>query len=92
MPESSSRVTFQPPLALTLGDAAGIGPEIIVKLHDQGLPAACVVYGDPGALSRAVDLLNQPLRIIELATIDEIHHYTHATDCIFVRPTHLALP
>ncbi len=92
MPESSSRVTPHPPLALTLGDAAGIGPEIIVKLHDQGLPAACVVYGDLGALSRAVDLLNQPLQIIELATVDEIHQYTNETNCIFVRPTQPALP
>ena len=48
------------PLAMTMGDAAGIGPEIIVKLHDKGLAAPCVVYGDTGALRRACALLNAP--------------------------------
>lgn len=34
-----------------MGDAAGIGPEIIVKLHvDQTLPVPTVVYGDAGVL------------------------------------------
>ena len=26
------------PLAITLGDPAGIGPEIVVRLFQQGLP------------------------------------------------------
>ncbi len=45
----------RPPLALTLGDPAGIGPEIVVKawraLREQG--PAFVVFGDPAALSDA---------------------------------------
>jgi len=41
------------PLAITMGDAAGIGPELILKLFAEGLPHPAVVYGDAGALRAA---------------------------------------
>ncbi len=45
------------PLGITMGDAAGIGPEIILKLFHQGLDHPAVVYGDIGVLQRcATDL------------------------------------
>ena len=40
------------PLAVTLGDACGIGPEIVVKAALRS-PEPFVVYGDVGALQRA---------------------------------------
>jgi 4-hydroxythreonine-4-phosphate dehydrogenase len=80
------------PLALTLGDAAGIGPEIVIKLHLAGLPAPCVVYGDAGALRRAVAALEAPLRVIELTDVSTLATYAHEVGCLFVRPTHPALP
>lgn len=45
------------PLAFTLGDAAGIGPELIVKLFAEGLPHPAVVYGDVGVLQRTIGVL-----------------------------------
>ncbi|CAM5195213.1 4-hydroxythreonine-4-phosphate dehydrogenase OS=Castellaniella defragrans OX=75697 GN=pdxA PE=3 SV=1 [Castellaniella defragrans] len=45
------------PLAFTMGDAAGIGPELIVRLFAQGLPHPAVVYGDAGILRRTCDAL-----------------------------------
>ncbi len=48
------------PIAITMGDAAGIGPEIIVKLFAHGLPAPAVVYGDAGILQREVARLMPP--------------------------------
>ena len=45
------------PIGITLGDAAGIGPEIIAKLFADGLPFPGVVYGDAGALQSAIDTL-----------------------------------
>ncbi len=44
------------PIAVTLGDAAGIGPEIIAKLFQQrGAQArGCFVVGDAGVMRRAV--------------------------------------
>ena len=80
------------PLALTLGDAAGIGPEIVIKLHLTGLPAPCVVYGDAGALRRAVAALEAPLRVIELTDVSTLATYAHEVGCLFVRPTYPALP
>jgi len=55
------------PLLLTMGDAAGIGPEIIVRAFLQGDAADCVVVGDPQVLRRAAALLPQapPLAVID---------------------------
>jgi len=52
-----------------MGDAAGIGPEIVVKACAQGLSAPCVVYGDAGALRRAAMQLGARLDITEIADI-----------------------
>jgi 4-hydroxythreonine-4-phosphate dehydrogenase len=41
------------PLLLTMGDAAGIGPEIIVRAWQAGELADAVVIGDTGVLRRA---------------------------------------
>ena len=41
-----------------MGDAAGIGPEIIVKLFAAGLPYPAVVYGDAGVLEATIEQLN----------------------------------
>ncbi len=42
------------PIAITMGDAAGIGPEIIAALFAQGLSEPALVIGDAGALRRGV--------------------------------------
>ncbi|MEO7009336.1 MAG: 4-hydroxythreonine-4-phosphate dehydrogenase PdxA [Caldimonas sp.] len=44
------------PLALTLGDVCGIGPEIIAKFFREPASAGCVVIGDVAALRRAAAL------------------------------------
>ena len=59
-----------PPVGITMGDAAGIGPEIVVKACAQGLNAPCVVYGDAGALRRAAGALGARLKITEIAHAD----------------------
>ncbi len=41
------------PLLVTMGDAAGIGPEIVVKAFQAGELADAVVLGDPAVLRRA---------------------------------------
>ncbi len=47
------------PLLLTMGDACGIGPEIIVKAFAEGEAEGCVVIAEPQVLRRAVQLLGQ---------------------------------
>lgn len=61
------------PVGITMGDAAGIGPEIIVKAYAQGLNAPCVVYGDAGALRRAAVLLGARLEVVEVPGIGAAH-------------------
>lgn len=45
------------PLLLTMGDAAGIGPEIICRAFADGHAAGCVVVGDAAVLARAARLV-----------------------------------
>jgi 4-hydroxythreonine-4-phosphate dehydrogenase len=52
--------TSQPLLALTMGDACGIGPEIIAKYwqeHDPDAARSLLVVGDLGVMLRAVSWL-----------------------------------
>lgn len=51
------------PVGITMGDAAGIGPEIVVKAWAAGLAAPAVVYGDPGALRRAAAALGADVAV-----------------------------
>jgi 4-hydroxythreonine-4-phosphate dehydrogenase len=79
------------PVALTLGDAAGIGPEIVIKLHAQGLSAPCVVYGDLGALQRAALMLSLPVQCIAIDTPERVPLQPRPGQ-LYVRSTHPALP
>lgn len=45
------------PIGFTMGDAAGIGPEIIVKTYSAGLSGPAIVYGDVGVMQNAVSAL-----------------------------------
>jgi len=52
------------PIAITMGDACGIGPEIVLKACAALDGArALVVYGDPGVLRREADRLGLPMRV-----------------------------
>jgi len=63
------------PIAITLGDAAGIGPEIIAKAYRQApeLLQGCFVVGDAPTLRRATQLISDggipmPLTVLEAAS------------------------
>ena len=52
------------PIAITMGDACGIGPEIIAKLYaDVAALPPTLVLGDKGRIERAVQLLALPLTV-----------------------------
>lgn len=65
---------FRPRIALTLGDVAGIGPEVVVRawgspeLHKWCQP---VVVGHPEVLRRAVRLVGVPLEVYAVDRIDD---------------------
>lgn len=48
------------PLLLTMGDAVGIGPELIVRAALAGHTAGCVAVADPAVLSRAASTCVPP--------------------------------
>lgn len=56
------------PLLLTMGDACGVGPEIIVKAHAEGAADDCLVVGDPQVLARAARVLDLMLPLALLAS------------------------
>lgn len=61
------------PLLITMGDAAGIGPEIIVRAFQRGAAAACVVVGDVPVMRRAVALCAEPaLRVAHIEGPDDL--------------------
>ncbi len=65
----SSREAFRPFLGLTIGDPAGIGPEIVAKaVTQEGVRAACrvLVIGEAGIVRRAIRLcrLDLPVRAV----------------------------
>lgn len=51
------------PIAITMGDPAGIGPEIVGKLFREGLPAPALVVGDEAILRRALGIVAPDLSI-----------------------------
>jgi 4-hydroxythreonine-4-phosphate dehydrogenase len=52
------------PIAITMGDPCGIGPEIVAKLYmDAATLPPTLVLGDEGLIRRAVRLLGLPLNV-----------------------------
>jgi 4-hydroxythreonine-4-phosphate dehydrogenase len=54
-----------PPTAVTMGDPAGIGPEIIAKLVRDRPSAALLVVGDVGVMGRAARLIGTEIGVRE---------------------------
>ncbi|MEM8728535.1 MAG: 4-hydroxythreonine-4-phosphate dehydrogenase PdxA [Pseudomonadota bacterium] len=55
------------PLAITMGDPSGIGPEIIVKSFAAGRAGVCIVLGSPSVLREAVSAIGLDLSVREIA-------------------------
>jgi len=77
------------PVAVTMGDPAGIGPEIVAKAFaDPDLAVPTIVVGDAGILSRTVDSLGLSVRLREIVAPREA---TPSKDVMCVIPAS-ALP
>ncbi|GAB7389139.1 4-hydroxythreonine-4-phosphate dehydrogenase PdxA [Bacillaceae bacterium] len=78
--------SYRPAIAITIGDAAGVGPEIALKaLQDPKLYAQCrpLLVGDMDVLAFYIDLLHLPLR---LHPIDEVAAARFAWGTVDVLP------
>lgn len=74
-----------PVIAITMGDAAGVGPEIIAKaLADPDVFGWCrpVVIGDAGRLRRAVELTDTALDVRVVDGPAEAEYATGTIDCV----------
>lgn len=73
----------RPRLLITMGDVAGIGPEIIARAWPQ-LNALCrpVVVGDVDWLRRAVDLVKSPAVVQEILDLDTIEPGANLIPCL----------
>ncbi len=70
LPEEAIGLSTLPLLAVTMGDPAGVGPEVILKaLAGQDVFAVCrpLVVGSAGALARALGWLRLPLAVKPVA-------------------------
>src|SRR3990170_5717727 len=85
-----------PPLvAVTMGDPAGVGPEIIAKTFaDPGFHArnCALVVGDAGMLERAAQLLGLQLRINEIPEPEDAAFEPETADVLQVGELPLDLP
>lgn len=64
----------RPILAITMGDAAGCGPEIIVKaLADENIYNNCrpLVFGDANRMKLAASILRSPVQIASVSEVQE---------------------
>jgi len=62
-------------IAITMGDAAGIGPEIIVKaLLQKQIYSIChpLVVGEGATMQEAIKLVNRPLKLHPIKTTTEL--------------------
>ena len=51
-------------LAISTGEPAGIGPDLVVQLAQQGHPDQLVALGDPALLEQRARLLDLPLKLL----------------------------
>jgi 4-hydroxythreonine-4-phosphate dehydrogenase len=66
------RFTMNKPIAITLGDPAGIGPELIAKAFRDApeLTQDCFVVGDVATMRRAIQVISDKKVLLPLAVIE----------------------
>jgi 4-hydroxythreonine-4-phosphate dehydrogenase len=71
------------PIAITLGDPSGIGPEIVAKLFSQleGLPRS-IVIGDAGVIERAISALGSTLAVNVISEPEQAKCIANVIDVI----------
>lgn len=70
---TTTPTSLQQPIAITMGDAAGIGPEIIAKAFRDApdVLQGCFCVGDMGTLRRAAAVVGGMLPVAEIAAAQE---------------------
>ena len=79
-----------PRLAITAGEPAGIGPDIILMAAQQSWDAQLLVIADPKLLQQRAAALNLDIELRELPA--ELAPAVHQPGTLFVQPVALAAP
>ena len=77
--------TQTPRIGITMGDPAGVGPEITVKaLAIPEVAASCraVVIGSGDAIAAALDLLHTPLALHRVKSVEECRFAPGTVECL----------
>jgi 4-hydroxythreonine-4-phosphate dehydrogenase len=76
-------MNHRPRLLLTLGDVAGIGPEVIAKAWVE-LQSVCrpTVIGDVAWMRRATTFTQQPLDVVPIQDLDNARPSQHKIPCL----------
>jgi 4-phospho-D-threonate 3-dehydrogenase / 4-phospho-D-erythronate 3-dehydrogenase len=75
----------KPVIAITMGDGAGVGPEIIMKIHaDEGIFEGCrpLVIGDARRLREAGEIVNVELEVDELSDPAKADYRPGSVECL----------
>jgi 4-hydroxythreonine-4-phosphate dehydrogenase len=86
-------VTFPPLLAITLGDPAGIGPEVVIRaLTSDGVNEVCrpVVVGDAEIVEATISGLDASLAVHRIDRVSEARHTIGTVDVVDTGTTRLA--
>jgi 4-hydroxythreonine-4-phosphate dehydrogenase len=67
---TTNRAKLNQPLALTAGEPAGIGPDLIVQIAQQAWPVPLIAIADPDLLQQRAQQLNLPLQLLTWADSD----------------------
>ena len=72
-----------PRLLITMGDVAGVGPEIIARAWPELLDLCSpLVVGDPNWLRRGLELVQTPARVVAVGRPGEIEAATDVVPCL----------
>jgi 4-hydroxythreonine-4-phosphate dehydrogenase len=91
----TSQPQHRPVIAITMGDAAGVGPEIIVKalahadLYDRCRP---LVIGDAGRLEQAAEICGLSLPVDRVQGVEDARFQAGRIDCVDLNLIPKALP
>jgi len=78
------------PLALTPGEPAGIGPDLIIQLVQQETLDDIIIIADPDLLTKRASQLRLPLHIVHYSETNM--QPSNGTPCLRVLPQPLAVP
>ena len=84
-----STETFCPRIAITTGEPAGIGPDIVIRAAQRSFPAQLVVVTDPDLIIERARLLGLPLELLPYHPGAD--PYTHVAGTLLIVPAVLSV-